>query len=203
MLVAGLSRQQVLCFSDKGVLLMPIDNVEMILRILESENRLIERADQKSISLLSILGVFMVFFIVYYRVIPVNPLTLVMVMLYFVFAILSIYNLIMAIKPRIRTEQADTKAPPVCDPTFFGGICRFADHSSYKEALQEMIKDESSVIETYSREIYNIARINSEKYRHVQRGVFLVISTLAIELAIIVYLFIFYMGEGVVPPILK
>ena len=66
-----------------------------------------------------------------------------------------------------------------------------------------MMKDESSVIETYSREIYNVARINSEKYRHVQRGVFLVISTLAIELAIIVYLFIFYMGEGAMPPILK
>ena len=182
---------------------MPMDNIELILRILESENRLIERADQKSISLLSILGVFMVFFIVYYRVIPVNTLTLVMVMLYFIFAILSIYNLIMAIKPRIRTEQADAKAAPVCDPTFFGGICRFADPSSYKEALQDMMKDESSVIETYSREIYNVARINSEKYRHVQRGVFLVISTLAIELAIIVYLFIFYMGEGAFPPILK
>ena len=97
---------------------MLMDNIEMILRILESESRLIERADQKSISLLSILGVFMVFFIVYYRVIPVNPLTLVMVMLYFIFAILSIYNLIMAIKPRIRTEQAEANAAQVCDPTF-------------------------------------------------------------------------------------
>ena len=36
-----------------------------VLRVLDAENRLIERADQKAISLLAALGVFMVFFIAY------------------------------------------------------------------------------------------------------------------------------------------
>jgi hypothetical protein len=178
-----------------------MDNIQIILRILENENHLLERADQKSISMLSILGVFMVFFIVYYRIIPINVLTIILIIIYFLFALLSIFNLIMAIKPRVRTERADTKGTPGCDPTFFAGICSFPNHSAYKEALQELMKDESSVIDIYSREIYNLAHINSEKYMYIRRGIFLVITTLAIELAIITYLFIFFMGAGVMPPI--
>jgi hypothetical protein len=180
---------------------MPMDNIQIVLRILDNENHLLERADQKSISLLSILGVFMVFFIAYYRIIPINVLTIIMVMLYFLFAILSIFNLIMAIKPRLRTEPTDTGDKPTCDPTFFTDICSFPNYSAYKEALQGVIKDESSIIDIYTREIYNVARINSEKYMYFRRGIFTAITTLAIELALITYLFIFYMGEGVMPPL--
>ena len=178
-----------------------MDNIQTVLRILDNENHLLERADQKSISMLSILGVFMVFFIAYYRIITINIFTVVLVMLYFLFALLSIYNLIMAIKPRLRKEKADAADKPSCDPTFFTDICAFKDYSAYKEALQAVTKDESSVIDIYTREIYNVARINSEKYMYVRRGMFTAITTLAIELAIIIYLFIFYMGEGVMPPI--
>ena len=64
---------------------MANDNLAIVLRILDHENHLVERADQKSISLLSILGVFMVFFIVYYRVIPINFLTGGLIVLYFLF----------------------------------------------------------------------------------------------------------------------
>jgi hypothetical protein len=180
---------------------MPMENLHIVLRILDSENHLLERADQKSISMLSILGVFMVFFIVYYRIIPINILTIVLIVFYFLFALLSIFNLIMAIKPRIRTEPVGARGAPACDPTFFAGICRFPDHSAYQKVLEDIIKDEASVINVYSREIYNVARINSEKYRYVRRGIFLVIATLAMELALIIYLFIFHMGEGLMPAI--
>ena len=41
---------------------MPQDKLSIVLRILDNESQLIERADRKAIALLSILGVFMVFF---------------------------------------------------------------------------------------------------------------------------------------------
>lgn len=183
---------------------MSIGNLPIVLRILDNENRLVERADQKSISLLSILGVFMVFFIVYYRVIPINIFTSVLIMLYFFFALLSIINLIMAIKPRIRRESVESEAKGSalsCDPAFFTGICSFPNASAYKDALEELFKDESQITNIYIRQIFSVARINSAKYKYVQRGIILVIITLAIELAVIAYLFIHYMGAGKLPPI--
>jgi hypothetical protein len=184
---------------------MSISGLSIVLRILDNENRLVERADQKSISLLSILGVFMVFFIVYYRIIPINPLTTVLILLYFIFALLSIINLIMAIRPRIRKQQGNIKEgeAPSRDPSFFTGISNFPSIAAYKESLQEVLKDESAVTDLYIHQIFNVAQINTAKYRYVQRGVVLVIITLVIELSIITYLFTYYMGTGVpkMPPI--
>jgi hypothetical protein len=182
---------------------MPTSSLPIVLRILDNENRLVERADQKSISLLSILGVFMVFFIVYYRVIPMNPLTVVLIVLYFIFALMSIISLIMAIRPRIRREKGDAKVAAPLDPAFFSGISAFPDVSAYKDTLQKMLEDEASIADTYIRQIFSVARINSAKYKFVQRGVALVIITLAIELVIITYLFAYHMSTGldIMPPI--
>jgi hypothetical protein len=180
-------------------------SLPIVLRILDNENRLVERADQKSISLLSILGVFMVFFIVYYRIIPINILTGTLISLYFVFALLSIIHLIMAIRPRIRTEGIESEAKDIVlphDPAFFMGICSFPSTSAYKVALEELLKDESKIADVYIRQIFSVARINKAKYKFVQRGIILVIATLAIELAVIAYLFLYYMGAGKLPPIM-
>jgi len=185
---------------------MPTSGLSIILRILDNENRLVERADQKSISLLSILGVFMVFFIVYYRVIPINALTMTLILLYFIFALASIINLIMAIRPRIKKEKGaktDNQIASARDPAFFTGISSFPDVAAYKDSLQKTLEDESSVNDIYIRQIYSVARINSVKYKFVQRGVTLVIITLIIELIIITYLFTYHMSTGleIMPPI--
>jgi hypothetical protein len=182
---------------------MPTPALPIVLRILDNENRLVERADQKSISLLSILGVFMVFFVVYYRVIPMNALTMALIVLYFIFAAMSIISLIMAIRPRIRREKGNTKTPPPRDPAFFSGISAFPDAAAYKDALQKLLEDESSVADNYIRQIYSVARINREKYKFVQRGVVFVIMSLTIELAVIVYLFAYHLSSGYnfMPPI--
>jgi hypothetical protein len=184
---------------------MATENLPIVLRILDNENKLSERADQKSISMLSILGVFMVFFIAYYRLIPINVVTLGLIMLYFLFALLSIFNLIMAIRPRIRKEKVgddvDNKAVISCDPAFFTGICSFASPAAYKVALEAMLQNESQVAEVYIHQIFSVARINSEKYKHVQRGIVTVIVSLTIELAIIVYLFSYYRAAGKMPPL--
>ena len=183
---------------------MANDNLAIVLRILDHENHLVERADQKSISLLSILGVFMVFFIVYYRVIPINVLTGGLIVLYFLFALLSIVHLIMAIRPRIRKEEDDTEIKGKvlsCDPAFFTGICSFPNASAYKESLKTVLDNEDSITDIYIRQIFSVARINSVKYKYVQRGVVLVITTLGIELVLITYLFIYHMSEGQMPSI--
>ena len=182
---------------------MPTSSLPIVLRILDNENRLVERADQKSISLLSILGVFMVFFIVYYRVIPLNPLTMTLIILYFIFALMAIISLIMAIRPRIRREKGDVKVAPARDPAFFSGISAFPDVAAYKDSLQKLLEDESSVADNYIRQIFSVARINAAKYKFVQRGVVFVIVTLAIELVVITYLFAYHLSQGldVMPPI--
>jgi hypothetical protein len=177
-----------------------------VLRILDAENRLIERADQKAIALLSALGVFMVFFIAYYRLIPINVLTVILLSIYFAVALTAIVNLILTVRPRIQLadgETADTNEPPACEPAFFVGICRFPTLSAYREALQNMVKDEASTVEVYTRQIFSLARINQAKYKHVQRAVLLVAIALGIELTLVAYLFIFYHTRGVslMPPI--
>jgi hypothetical protein len=185
---------------------MSDSGLPIILRILDNENHLVERADQKSISLLSILGVFMVFFIAYYRIIPVNPLTTALILLYFIFALLAIIHLILAIRPRIRRQSENGKTGAVVfsnDPSFFTGISDFPNIATYKKSLQELLDNESYITDLYIDQIYNVARISTAKYRYVRRGVTMVIISLVMELSIIVYLFIYYMGIGVtqMPPI--
>jgi hypothetical protein len=185
---------------------MSADKLSIVLRILDNENRLVERADQKSISMLSILGVFMVFFIAYYRLIPINAMTGTLIMLYFFFALCSIISLIMAIRPRIRRDTIEAasneKAVVSCDPAFFTGICTFANATAYKTALDTVLGNEGQIAEIYVRQIFSIARINQAKYKHVQRASVLVTVALTIELAIIVYLFLYYRFQNYLPPII-
>lgn len=177
-----------------------------VLRVLDAENRLLERADQKAISLLSALGVFMVFFIVYHRVIPINLFTVILLSIYFVASLMAIVSFILTVRPRIRMveeETGDTDRAAACEPAFFVGICKFPTLSAYRQALQDMIKDEASAIDVYTRQIFGIARVNAVKYRNIQRAVLLVIIALAAELALVAYLFIYYyvQGANLLPPI--
>lgn len=180
------------------------DRLSVVLRILDNENHLLERADQKAIALLSTLGVFMVFFVVYFRVIPINAVTITLSSIYFLFALLSIISLIMTVRPRIQPlneNTGDEDSVPASEPAFFMGIRRFKNLSAYKEVLDIMAKDEETTINVYVRQIYSLAQINAVKYKYIQRAVLLVIISLTIELIIIAYLFAFHLGEGLVPPI--
>jgi len=177
-----------------------------VLRVLDAENRLIERADQKAIALLSALGVFMVFFVVYFRVFPMNVFTITLLCIYFIVALMAIVSLILTVRPRIRAaeqETADTDKAPACEPAFFVGICKFPTLSAYRQALEDMIKDEASTMNVYSRQIFSLARINAAKYKNIQRAVLLVIIALGVELALVAYLFIYYhaLGAAFLPPL--
>jgi hypothetical protein len=177
-----------------------------VLRILEAENRLLERADQKAISLLAALGVFMVFFIVYYRLVPINVFTVILLAIYFIFALMAIVSLIMTVRPRIRLveqETGDKDKVPACEPAFFVGICKFPTFSAYKKALEDMMKDEATTIDVYTRQVFGLAQVNAAKYKNIRRAVLLVIVALAAELTLVAYLFIYYYGQGstLLPPI--
>jgi len=177
-----------------------------VLRILEAENRLLERADQKAISLLAALGVFMVFFIVYYRLVPINVFTVILLSIYFIFALMAIISLILAVRPRIRLveqETGDTDKVAACEPAFFVGICKFPTFSAYRQALEDMIKDEATTVDVYTRQVFGLARVNAEKYKNIRRAILLVIIALTAELTLVAYLFIYYYGQGAIllPPI--
>jgi hypothetical protein len=175
-----------------------------IIKILKNENWLVERADQKAISMLSTLGVFMVFFIVYYRVLPINPFTVTMIALYIIFALSSIFSLIMAIRPRTRRKPdavTTNEKRQIADPAFYTGIVAHPNVEAFKKNLLEVLKTEESIADMYIREVWVVAHINAAKYKNVNRGVALVVITLTIELILIVYLFAFHIGEGKMPSI--
>ena len=101
----------------------------MVLRILDGENRLVERVDQKSIPLLSVLGVFVVFSVVYDRIIPTNLLTGRLYSLYLLFTLLPIIILIMVIRLGIRKEPDETNGKGdvlYCDPAFLYRYLQFS-----------------------------------------------------------------------------
>ena len=91
----------------------------------------------------------------------------------------------MSIRPRIyhgeRNEDAKKDNLPPGDPTFFTEICKFPNVAAYREALEEVISDEQSTFNTYTRQVFHLAQINAVKYRHLRRGTFLTIATVAIE----------------------
>ena len=185
---------------------MSVNRLASVLRVLDAENRLLERADQKAITLLSALGVFTIFFITYHRFFPINPFTVVLLSTYFVVAAMAIVSFILTVRPRIQqgektTEGADKAV--ICEPAFFAGICQFPTLSAYREALENMVKDEASTIDVYTSQIFSLARVNAGKYKYIQRAVLLVIIALAVELTLVAYLFIYYYGHGakMLPPI--
>lgn len=172
---------------------MPSDKHTKVLRILDDQNKLVERADAKAISLLSTLGIFTAFFIAHFNNIPVNVISIILVVIYFTGALLSIYQIILAISPRIRmkkenrTEKVDEST--AYQPTFFAGISKFADANAYKKRLDDLLIDEPSTTELYIQQIYEVAKINTLKYKYVQRAVWMVVVTLAVQLTLIIVTF--------------
>jgi hypothetical protein len=171
-----------------------VDKRAAILRILDDQNRLVERADTKAISLLSTLGIFTVFFIAQFRSIPITPLSIVLVCIYFVSVLSSIIHIIMAISPRIRPTLKNGQSPTADEksafqPTFYAGICAFPDSSTYRHCLEGMLNEETSTTDTYIEQIYAVAKINDAKYRYVRRAVVLVVITLVAQLTLIAYTF--------------
>ncbi len=117
-------------------------NIAPIFHILQSEQLILQRTDQKAFTLMSILGVFMVFFIVHFPKIEITYLSGIMVFVYFITAASGLINLMLVIVPRIRDDMGHEDLPEI-NATFFGGIIQFMNPVEYADYLAEMTEEKS------------------------------------------------------------
>jgi hypothetical protein len=170
---------------------MSLDRLNTIKRILDDQNTLGARADTKAVALLTSLGLFAAFFIYFIKDIVVNPFTISMLTIYFLSAVLAMYNIIMTINPRVRTNgnTAGKKGHDPHQTVFYADICRFNNAGEYKDCLQEMLKDEQVVEDVYTRQIYEVSQVTAAKYRYAHRSVYFVLAAICAEFILVAYVF--------------
>ena len=113
-------------------------NVAPIFQILQSEQLILQRTDQKAFTLMSLLAAFMVFFIVHFPKVmdgqQINMIGAVMILIYFLNATFGLINLMLVIVPRIRNDMNHEDLPDI-NATFFGGIVQFKNPVSSKQGF--------------------------------------------------------------------
>ena len=172
---------------------MAVDRRTEILKILDDQNHLSERADSKAISMLSMLGIFTVFFVAQLGNMTFNTFLIAAVVVYFISVVVAILFIILAINPRTRSTKKTHKSKSddkhVSQPTFFEDICKFKDAEEYKKGLNGVINSDETMTDIYISQIYDVAQINKTKYTYVRRSVWFVVLALASQLSIIAYIF--------------
>jgi hypothetical protein len=171
---------------------MSLDRLTAIKRILDDQNTLGSRADTKAVAFMTTLGLFTAFFVYVIRDTPVNYFGEVVIFIYLVASILALYNIIMTIYPRTRSNGQlwNKGGPNPHKAAFFADICRFKGHGDYKECLDEMLKDEQVVEEVYARQIYEVSKLTAAKYKYAQRSVYFVVAAICAEFCLIAYIFV-------------
>ena len=159
-------------------------NIAPIFQILQSEQNILQRTDQKAFTLMSILGVFMVFFIVHFLKININWFNVSMVIVYFIAAIFAIANLMLVIVPRMRNDQ-DHEALPDINATFFGGIIQFKNPVEYAKYLNEITEDHGKTYKMFSAQLYALGHINAYKNKHLRRAIIFFGTAILSELLIV------------------
>jgi hypothetical protein len=175
---------------------MEKDKHSVVLRILDDQNRLTDRADAKAISLLSTLGIFTVFFIANFNKIPLEAFSIFLLIVYFSSVLLAIFQIILAISPRIRFGGKGTGKNDRTDetlssqPTFFGGIAHFKNVEAYKKSLEDTLVGDEALTDNYIDQVYQVAKINSTKYARVRYAVWFSVMAITSQLALVAYTFI-------------
>ncbi|MDG2366851.1 MAG: DUF5706 domain-containing protein [Candidatus Marinimicrobia bacterium] len=163
-------------------------NVAPIFQILQSEQLILQRTDQKAFTLMSLLAAFMVFFIVHFPKVmgngEINFLTAIMVLIYFINATLGLINLMLVIVPRIRNDMSHEDLPDV-NATFFGGIVKFNNPIEYASYLAEMTEDNDNTFKMFSAQLYALGHINAYKNKHMRRAIIFFGGAIFSELIII------------------
>ena len=188
--------------------------LDALLQILDGEQQIIQRTDQKAFTLLSILGVFMVFFIVHFPKIQMNFFIFLMMMVYFTSAMGTIYYLVRVIVPRIRkrkkpeldgdleltfidkmknwisnykihNDYEDIEKDEVINPTFFAGISRFKSSSEYAVYLKSIAENEDGLYKMFASQVFALGNINQLKNENIRLALYFFISALLSELLII------------------
>ena len=165
-------------------------SLNALLRVLEGEQQIIQRTDQKAFTLLSILGVFMVFFIVHFPKIQITWLIFALMMIYFTAAIGTVYFLVKVIAPRvhkrkIKTLGKDLGKSEVINPTFFAGINQFESSEEYALYLKTIAEDDEQLYQMFASQVFALGNINHVKTENIRNTVFFFLIALISELFII------------------
>jgi len=170
---------------------MARDMYSVVMKILDDQNRLTDRADTKAISLLTAVGFFTILFSTQLNNITrIVPFIVVLLVIYSISIVLAVLHIVMAINPRIRTSKSALKEEaPMIQPTFFAGICKFPDASAYKQCINDLMNGDDAIDDIYIRQVYEIAKINKVKYRFVGRAVWFVVINLMAQVTLIVFMY--------------
>lgn len=170
---------------------MPDVSFRLLFQVLNSEQSILARTDQKAYTLLSVLGVFMVFFIVYYRFMAINLFILVMLGVYFLAALLTILSLVRTLLPRFqRTASGSEEHAPEPNPTFFGGIREFGSSEEYYRYMKNMEADDDRALQQLSSQVYALAGINWFKNTQLRWAMYAFTVTITAELVMILSTFV-------------
>ncbi len=160
------------------------DNLKALFHVLDSEQQIIQRTDQKAFTLLSILGVFMVFFIVHFMKVQMNWFRFILVVVYFIVAFLAIVNLMLVIVPRIRKDTQGDNTPEV-NVTFFGGISTFKSSEQYANYLSKIASNDEKMYQMFSTQVFALGKINSFKNKSLKKAIIFFALAILSELLII------------------
>ncbi len=167
-------------------LLPPSGDFHALLQIMASEQQIAQRTDQKAMTLFSAVGVILAFFLVHFAKIPGGPITFILVCSYLAMVLGTILSLVLVITPRIHHHHLPTTAKtPIHNPTFFGGIARFASEAEYETQLRTLLSSPDSVFHIFSDSIYVLGKINAYKNRWVRRGMVTFVLSLALQLILV------------------
>jgi len=146
------------------------DHYLSLFKVLDSEQQIITRTDQKAFTMLSLMGVFMVFFLVHFPKIQINWFNFIMLILYLVTAMMALIQLIMVINPRIKRREKQDDLPEI-NPTYFKGIVSFETASKYGKYLRKIMDDETRSYTMFANQVYSVASINEYKHGHMQKAI--------------------------------
>ena len=171
---------------------MPANNIDKnkrlstLFKILDNENQILQRTDQKATTLLSILGVFMVFFIIHFLKLQMNWLILLFVIIYFIAAFLTIINLILVISPRVKSEKLVGEEDSHANPLFFAGISKYKNSIEYSNYLASIASNDEKIYRLFGNQVFALGTINLYKFKHMNRAIISFIIAISSELTIII-----------------
>jgi hypothetical protein len=171
---------------------MARDMYSVIMKILDDQNRLTDRADTKAIALLTALGFFTILFIGQLNNITrATPFIVFLLVVYCISIVLAVLHIVFAISPRIRTFKSTKKKEEAytLQPTFFADICNLPDASAYKQCINDVMSSDEAINDLYIRQVYEIAKINKIKYQYVGRAVWFAVICLLTQITFIIFLY--------------
>ena len=157
-----------------------------LFKILDNENQILQRTDQKATTLLSILGVFMVFFIIHFLKLQMNWLIFLFVIIYFIAAFLTIMNLILVISPRVKSEKLEDEDDNHANPLFFAGISKYKDSIEYSNYLTSIASNDEKIYRLFGNQVFALGKVNLYKFKHMNRAIICFIIAISSELTIII-----------------